>query len=117
MSIQVKYIDRVQIGRFEIDTWYFSPYPEEYGKCSKLWICEYCLKYMRLEKSYRYHQVSQFLSQNTFEIYPDDKNLFHIMEIFQYQGWWAGAGRSRPYLRGAGDALKKKVDSGSLYTS
>ena len=51
--MQVKYIDRIQIGRFEIDTWYFSPYPEEYGKCPKLWICEFCLKYMRLEKTYR----------------------------------------------------------------
>jgi len=53
---KVKYIDRIQIGRFEIDTWYFSPYPEDYGKCPKLWICEFCLKYMRLEKTYRYHQ-------------------------------------------------------------
>lgn len=55
---KVKYIDKIQIGKYEIDTWYFSPYPEEYGKCPKLWICEYCLKYMRLEKTYRYHQVS-----------------------------------------------------------
>jgi len=54
---KVKYIDRIQIGKFEIDTWYFSPYPEEYGKCSKLWICEYCLKYMRLEKTYRHHMA------------------------------------------------------------
>ncbi|CAG9857220.1 unnamed protein product [Phyllotreta striolata] len=52
---KVKYIDRIQIGRFEIDTWYFSPFPEDYGRQSKLWICEYCLKYMRLEKSYKYH--------------------------------------------------------------
>ena len=55
---KVKYIDAIQIGRYEIDTWYFSPYPEEYGKQPRLWICEYCLKYMRLEKSYRYHLVS-----------------------------------------------------------
>lgn len=55
---KVKYIDRIQIGKFEIDTWYFSPYPEEYGRQSKLWLCEYCLKYMRLEKTYRYHMVS-----------------------------------------------------------
>jgi len=60
---KVKYIDRIQIGRYEIDTWYFSPYPEEYGKQSKLWICEYCLKYMRLEKTYRYHLVCM-LSRN-----------------------------------------------------
>ena len=50
---KVKYIDRIQIGRYEIDTWYFSPFPEEYGKETKLWICQYCLKYMRLEKTYR----------------------------------------------------------------
>lgn len=55
---KVKYIDKIQIGRYEIDAWYFSPYPEEYGKQSKLWICEFCLKYMKLERSYRYHQVS-----------------------------------------------------------
>lgn len=53
---KVKYIDRIQIGKYEIDTWYFSPYPEEYGKVAKLWICEYCLKYMQLEKTFRYHQ-------------------------------------------------------------
>jgi histone acetyltransferase MYST1 len=55
---KVKYIDTIQFGNYEIDTWYFSPYPEEYGKQPKLFICEYCLKYMKLEKSYRYHLVS-----------------------------------------------------------
>ena len=54
---KVKYIDKIQIGKYEIDTWYFSPYPEEYGKQSKLFICEYCLKYMRLEKSYQRHMT------------------------------------------------------------
>lgn len=49
------------LGKYEIDTWYFSPYPEEYGKQPKLWICEYCLKYMRLEKTYRYHMVNMEL--------------------------------------------------------
>lgn len=52
---KVKYIDKIQFGKYEIDTWYFSPFPEEYGKQPKLWICEYCLKYMKLEKTYRYH--------------------------------------------------------------
>ncbi|XP_017494743.1 PREDICTED: histone acetyltransferase KAT8-like [Rhagoletis zephyria] len=55
---KVKYIDRIQFGKYEIDAWYFSPYPEEYGKQAKLWICEFCLKYMRYESTYRRHQVS-----------------------------------------------------------
>nr|XP_002739824.1 PREDICTED: histone acetyltransferase KAT8-like [Saccoglossus kowalevskii] len=52
---KIKYVDMVQIGRYEIDAWYFSPYPEDYGKAPKLYVCEYCLKYMRLEKTYRHH--------------------------------------------------------------
>lgn len=57
---KIKYIDKIQMGKYEIDTWYFSPYPEEYGKVPKLWICEYCLKYMRLEKTYRHHIVRRY---------------------------------------------------------
>lgn len=52
---KVKYIDKLRIGRFEIDTWYFSPYPDEYGKVGTLYVCEYCLKYMKFAKTYRYH--------------------------------------------------------------
>jgi len=63
----VKYIDKVQIGKYEIDTWYFSPYPEEYGKQTKLWICEWCLKYMKLEKSYRYHMVSSCIVHSSYQ--------------------------------------------------
>jgi len=77
---KVKYIDRIQIGRFEIDTWYFSPYPEEYGKCPKLWICEYCLKYTRLEKSYKYHQYECTQRQpNGDEIYR--KGSISVYEV------------------------------------
>eukprot|EP00118_Oscarella_pearsei_P010113 m.60722 g.60722 ORF g.60722 m.60722 type:complete len:432 (+) comp34943_c0_seq6:679-1974(+) len=54
---KIKFIDKIQMGQFESDTWYFSPYPEEYGKQPKLYVCEYCLKYMRLEESYRDHLV------------------------------------------------------------
>jgi histone acetyltransferase MYST1 len=54
---KVKYIDKLRIGKYEIDTWYFSPYPEEYGKVPTLYVCEYCLKYMKFEKTFRYHQT------------------------------------------------------------
>ncbi|XP_034099366.1 males-absent on the first protein [Drosophila albomicans] len=52
---KIKYIDKLQFGNYEIDTWYFSPFPGKYGKARVLYVCEYCLKYMLLEKSYRYH--------------------------------------------------------------
>lgn len=79
---KVKYIDRIQMGRYEIDTWYFSPYPEDFGKQPKLWICQYCLKYMRLEKTYRYH-----LSQ-CFCRHPPGKEIYRkgTLSIFEVDG-------------------------------
>lgn len=37
----------IQFGRYDIQTWYSSPYPQEYARLSKLFLCEFCLKYMK----------------------------------------------------------------------
>ncbi|XP_058832678.1 histone acetyltransferase KAT8-like [Topomyia yanbarensis] len=55
---KVKYIDKLRFGKYEIDTWYFSPYPEEYGKVGTLYVCEYCLRYMRLAKTLLHHKTT-----------------------------------------------------------
>eukprot|EP00096_Caligus_rogercresseyi_P013964 TRINITY_DN6526_c0_g1_i1.p1 TRINITY_DN6526_c0_g1~~TRINITY_DN6526_c0_g1_i1.p1 ORF type:complete len:428 (-),score=133.27 TRINITY_DN6526_c0_g1_i1:441-1724(-) len=79
---KVKYIDRIQFGKYEIDTWYFSPYPEEYGKQPKLWVCQYCLKYMKFEKTYRYHGTQCTCRQ------PPGKEIYRkgTLSIFETDG-------------------------------
>ncbi|KAK0570042.1 Histone acetyltransferase [Tilletia horrida] len=39
----------IRFGEFDIDTWYQAPYPEEYSLVpdGRLWMCEFCLKYMK----------------------------------------------------------------------
>ena len=54
---QVKNIETIELGRYEIDTWYFSPYPDEFAHCKKLYICEFCLKYMKKKKTLNRHKV------------------------------------------------------------
>jgi len=54
---KVKNINTIELGRYEIDTWYFSPYPEEFAKCDKLYICEFCLKYMKKKKTLNRHKL------------------------------------------------------------
>jgi len=54
---KVKNINIIELGRYEIDTWYFSPYPEEFAKCDKLFICEFCLKYMKKKKTLNRHKL------------------------------------------------------------
>lgn len=36
----------LEMGRYEMDVWYSSPYPEEYQALPKLYLCQFCLKYM-----------------------------------------------------------------------
>ncbi|KAI4460596.1 histone acetyltransferase [Holotrichia oblita] len=37
----------IEMGKFEMEVWYQSPYPEDYARLPKLYICEYCLRYMK----------------------------------------------------------------------
>lgn len=48
---KVKNIPFIVLGKYEIETWYFSPYPEEYSGDDKMHLCEYCLKYMKKHKT------------------------------------------------------------------
>ena len=54
---KVRIIEHIVMGPFEIGTWYFSPFPDEYGNCKKLFVCECCLKYMKLEETFVRHCV------------------------------------------------------------
>ncbi|KAI0806320.1 acyl-CoA N-acyltransferase [Irpex lacteus] len=42
-------IRTIRFGEWDINTWYDAPFPEEYMSLpdGKLWICEFCLKYMK----------------------------------------------------------------------
>ena len=41
----------------EMDTWYYSPYPEPYASLEKLHVCEFCLKYFGKEKTLIRHMA------------------------------------------------------------
>ncbi|KAH7929815.1 histone acetyltransferase [Leucogyrophana mollusca] len=42
---RVKNLNRLQIGKHEVESWYFSPYPKEYAHLPVLYICEFCLSF------------------------------------------------------------------------
>lgn len=37
----------IEMGKYEMEVWYQSPYPEDYTRLPKLYICEFCLRYMK----------------------------------------------------------------------
>ena len=69
---KVKNIHSIVLGRYEIETWYFSPYPEEYCGDEKMYICEFCLKYMKKQMTLLKHcDVCTMKSPPGKEIYRD----------------------------------------------
>ncbi|CAF4984912.1 unnamed protein product [Rotaria sp. Silwood1] len=78
----VKYIEKIWIGQYEIDCWYHSPFPDEYGKQRLLYICEHCMKYMRLKTTYCRHLAECPLRRAPgTEIYRDSKIGCAVYEI------------------------------------
>jgi len=53
-------ISKIRFGIYDIDTWYTAPYPEEYAQVpdGRLWLCEFCLKYMKSGFVAGRHRVS-----------------------------------------------------------
>jgi len=56
-------IRTIRFGEYDIDTWYDAPFPEEYASVAdgKLWMCEFCLKYMKSRFQSTRHRVSPVL--------------------------------------------------------
>jgi len=52
---KLKNIHLLQLGPFEMETWYYAPYPGEYGNCSRMHHCNMCLKYFRKQSTLYKH--------------------------------------------------------------
>ncbi|CAF3716208.1 unnamed protein product [Adineta steineri] len=63
-----------------IKTWYSSSYPQEYARVPRLYICEFCLKYMKCEQVYdRHRKKCQTFHPPANEIYhKDDLSVFEV---------------------------------------
>lgn len=46
----------IEFGIYEIKTWYSSPYPQEYATLQKLFICEFCLQYVKSRSLLKRHR-------------------------------------------------------------
>lgn len=65
---RIRNIEWIQIGRHRIKPWYFSPYPYELVSAPCIYICEFCLKYLKSEGCLKRHLVGR----NSFLKLPDE---------------------------------------------
>ncbi|PKC66675.1 hypothetical protein RhiirA1_511520 [Rhizophagus irregularis] len=54
-NTKVRNIGAAVFGQYEIDTWYYSPFPDEYKYLEKVYFCERCMKYMKMKETWGRH--------------------------------------------------------------
>lgn len=62
---RMKNIDCIELGRHRLKPWYFSPYPQELTTLPILYLCEFCLKYLKSLKCLQRHLVCLYTKSFT----------------------------------------------------
>ena len=103
---RVKNVDSIYMGGYDMKAWYYSPYPSESTGQRRLFICEYCLKYMRKCSSLQKHsQKCRLRHPPGDEIYRDGN-----LSVFEVDG-----SRSRVYCQCLCLLSKLFLDHKTLY--
>ncbi|OXB71476.1 UNVERIFIED_CONTAM: hypothetical protein H355_006982 [Colinus virginianus] len=84
---QVRCPSVIEFGKYEIQTWYSSPYPQEYSRLPKLYLCEFCLKYMKSRTILQQHMkkcgwfhppANEIYRKNNISVFEVDGNVSTI---------------------------------------
>lgn len=67
-ATRVKNINKIVLGKWEIQTWYFSPFPKEYSECDTLFFCEFDLHFVKSREA-----LHRYLRRNDLAHPPGDE--------------------------------------------
>jgi len=85
---RVRNLNKVIFGEYEIEPWYFSPYPQEFVDADQVYICEYSLQYFADEFQFqRFRKKYRMRHPPGNEIYRDDKFSFFEVDGRQQRTW------------------------------
>ena len=76
---RIKNVEMIELGRYRMKPWYFSPYPPELATEPVIYICEFCLKYVKSKKCLERHKVQQYhcMEGDFFGVINIKENLHH----------------------------------------
>lgn len=85
---RVRNLEKVQMGKFEIEPWYFSPYPIDFVDSEMVYICEHCLSYFGEVTPFERHRTKcTLLHPPGNEIYRDDYVSFFEIDGRRQRTW------------------------------
>ncbi|CAJ0963908.1 unnamed protein product, partial [Mesorhabditis belari] len=74
---RIRNIEMVELGRFRMVPWYFSPYPVELTRLPAIYLCEFCLKFLKSATCLRRHlEKCRIKHPPGNEIYRNDNLSF-----------------------------------------
>ncbi|KAE8389191.1 hypothetical protein BDV23DRAFT_173235 [Aspergillus alliaceus] len=85
---RVRNLNRLQMGKFDIEPWYFSPYPASYSDVDMVYIDEFCLSYFDNKRAFERHRAKCTLVHPPGnEIYRDDHISFFEVDGRRQRTW------------------------------
>lgn len=103
---RVKNIDRIVLGKWEIETWYYSPFPQDYAASGTLYFCEFDLHFVKKKESLqRYMRRCELAHPPGDEIYRANN-----LSVFEVDG-----AKSRTYCQNLCLLAKLFLDHKTLY--
>ncbi|RMZ88875.1 hypothetical protein DV736_g3894, partial [Chaetothyriales sp. CBS 134916] len=84
----VRNLSKIQMGKHEMEPWYFSPYPQEFSDVDMVYIDEFCLSYFSSKKAFERHRVKCTMRHPPGnEIYRDDFVSFFEVDGRRQRTW------------------------------
>ncbi|KAL4980845.1 hypothetical protein BDW66DRAFT_156007 [Aspergillus desertorum] len=85
---RVRNLDRLQMGKYDIEPWYFSPYPASFSDAEVVYIDEFCLSYFDNKRAFERHRTKCALTHPPGnEIYRDDNISFFEVDGRRQRTW------------------------------
>lgn len=85
---RVRNLNRLQMGKHEIEPWYFSPYPADFSDVDMVYIDEFCLSYFDNRRAFERHRAKcSLVHPPGNEIYRDDYISFFEVDGRRQRTW------------------------------
>ncbi|KAH7130377.1 histone acetyltransferase-like protein esa1 [Dendryphion nanum] len=85
---RVRNLEKIQMGKFEVEPWYFSPYPIDFIDSEMVFICEFCLSYFGEVTPFERHRSKcTLLHPPGNEIYRDENVSFFEIDGRRQRTW------------------------------
>ena len=97
----------VVIGRYEIDTWFAAPYPEEYMRLNKIYLCSHCFKYHKSPE-----MLSRHMTKCDLDGRPPGNEIYRDGNL---QFWEVDGAKAKIYCQNICLVCKLFLDSKTLF--